>query len=231
MKHDIGDNFYLSCVCFAFNSAQKSARDVLFKAVKKPMDLFPRVTRADAILFVVQCHGLCHGKMRVSSRPIECKMTTLMIDESNVSTSHWRLRFLVMFFNEQIVIWSHTTAPIINTPIAISLRVWRSSFQGKQILQYLFHLQLILLMKNSVFSFPLGTPYASLVYFCLFQLQSKCRFSINYSRCNSFLDLCHQPLKTLLWCRGCRKRLGNLVLLVFFCFVKWLKLICGKILQ
>ena len=67
---------------------KKSARDLLFKAAKKPMDLFPRVTRADAILFIVQCHGPCHGKMRVSSRPMECKMTTLMIDESNVSTFH-----------------------------------------------------------------------------------------------------------------------------------------------
>ena len=30
---------------------------------KKPMDVFPRVPRTDAIFFVVQCHGLSHGKM------------------------------------------------------------------------------------------------------------------------------------------------------------------------
>ena len=30
---------------------------------KRPMDLFPRVPRSDAILFAVQCNGVSHGEM------------------------------------------------------------------------------------------------------------------------------------------------------------------------
>ena len=35
----------------------------LFKAAKKPMDLFQGVPLTDAILFTVQCHGLSHGEI------------------------------------------------------------------------------------------------------------------------------------------------------------------------
>ena len=35
-----------------------------------------------------KCHELSHGKMHVSSRPMECKMTSLIVDGSTVSTSH-----------------------------------------------------------------------------------------------------------------------------------------------
>ena len=59
------------------------------RRVKKPMDLFPRVPRTDPILFIERCHS----KMRVCSRPLGCKITTLMIGRSNVSTSHWCQRF------------------------------------------------------------------------------------------------------------------------------------------
>ena len=100
MKHDIGAKFCLnsaSQLCLStlkkrplsimrllgFDSAQESAKDIMFKVAKKLIDLFPRVPQTDAILFIGQCHGLSHGKMHVSSRPMECKMTTLMIDGSN----------------------------------------------------------------------------------------------------------------------------------------------------
>ena len=41
----------------------------------------------EAIVFVVQSHRLSHGKMRVSFQPMECKMTTLTIDGSNIDLS------------------------------------------------------------------------------------------------------------------------------------------------
>ena len=40
-----------------------SATDILFKAAKKPLDLFPRVPQTDSIFFIVEFHGLSHGKM------------------------------------------------------------------------------------------------------------------------------------------------------------------------
>lgn len=75
-----------------FNSTQKSATDIIFKVdkKKKPTDLFPRVPRTDLILLIVRCHG----EMRVCSRPMGCKITTLIIDRSNVSTSHRCPKFL-----------------------------------------------------------------------------------------------------------------------------------------
>ena len=82
--------------CYVSGQVQMTLRtasdtDMLFKAAKKPMDLFPRVPRIDSILFTVPVTAKC-----VSSLPKECKMTTLMIDGSNVSTSHSCRRFQAM---------------------------------------------------------------------------------------------------------------------------------------
>ena len=79
-----------------FKTFRTAATDMLFKVAKKSMDLFPQVPRSDAVLFIVQCHGLSHCKMDVTSRPVECKMTTLVIDGSNVCSSHGCPRFLAM---------------------------------------------------------------------------------------------------------------------------------------
>ena len=73
---------YLSCVSLA-----STLHKQMFKAAKELTDLLSLVPQTDAILFIVPCHRfsqISHGKMRISSRPMECKMTTLMIDRSNV---------------------------------------------------------------------------------------------------------------------------------------------------
>ena len=75
-----------------YKTFRTPSTDMWIKA-KKSMDLFPRVPRIDAVLFIVQCHGLSHYK---TSRPVECKMTTLVNNGSNVSTSHGCPRFLAM---------------------------------------------------------------------------------------------------------------------------------------
>ena len=65
-----------------------SAREMLSKAAKRPLELFPRVTRTDALLFMEECQGPSLGKMQVFSRPMKYKMTIPMIDGSNVNISH-----------------------------------------------------------------------------------------------------------------------------------------------
>ena len=50
------------------------------KVTKDPMHVFRRVPQTDAIFFMVQCQGLTHGKIRVTFRPMKCKMTTVTID-------------------------------------------------------------------------------------------------------------------------------------------------------
>ena len=65
---------------FGFLSAQKSATDIMFKAAERLMNLFPRVPQTDVNV----------TKLSVSSQLMERKMSTLMIDGSNVSTLHWR---------------------------------------------------------------------------------------------------------------------------------------------
>ena len=57
---------------------------------------FHNFPRTDAVLFIVHCHGLSHCTMGVTARPVECKMTTLVIDGSNVSSSHGCPRVLAM---------------------------------------------------------------------------------------------------------------------------------------
>ena len=85
-------------MCYDSEKLQKtlripSATDILFKAAKRQMNLFPRVQRArsDAILFKVQCHGVSHGE--------RCFLLVngLQDDNSNVRTFHWCPRFLTMF--------------------------------------------------------------------------------------------------------------------------------------
>ena len=73
---------YLSCVSLA-----STLHKQMFKAAKKLTELLPRVPQTDAILFIVPCQRfsqISHGKMRISSQPMECKMAALMIDGSNV---------------------------------------------------------------------------------------------------------------------------------------------------
>ena len=96
MKHDIWAKFCLSSAAGQLSTSTSKKRSRSIRCVslastlhknlpqtlcsrrvkKKPMDLFPRVPRTDPILFIARCHG----KMRVCSRPMGCKITTLMID-------------------------------------------------------------------------------------------------------------------------------------------------------
>ena len=46
-------------------------------------------------VYIIQCHRLTTVKC-ISSQAMECKMTTLMIDGSNVNTSYWYLKFVAM---------------------------------------------------------------------------------------------------------------------------------------
>lgn len=71
------------------DSVQKSATDMLFKAVKQPMHLFPHVLRQiNAILFIVRCHELVTVKCEFPLDQWSVKMTIFMIDGSNVSSSY-----------------------------------------------------------------------------------------------------------------------------------------------
>ena len=63
---------------------------------KKASRSLPRSTvDLHRFVYIIQCHRLTTVKC-ISSQAMECKMTTLMIDGSNVSTSYWCLKFVAM---------------------------------------------------------------------------------------------------------------------------------------
>ena len=54
-----------------YKTFRTAATDMLFKVAKKSMDLFPQVPRTDAVLFIVQCHGLSENGCYLSTSGVQ----------------------------------------------------------------------------------------------------------------------------------------------------------------